>query len=66
MPAHKHCELFLLVSRKLGLQRSGTVSWVLRVSLDAQHLLSPLIRLGIRHPRKKGKKLRVTVQKNSR
>jgi len=44
------------VSLYLGLQQSGTVSWVLRDDLDAQHLLGTLIRLGIRHPRKKVRK----------
>jgi len=63
MPAHKHCELFLptvftqRVSLKLGLQRSRTVSWVLRDSSDAPHPLSPVIKVGIRRPRKKARNI---------
>ena len=45
-------------SFKLSIQRSGTVSWVLHDSSDAHHPLSPVIKLGIRHPRKKERKER--------
>jgi len=38
---------------KLGRQRFGTVSWVLCDESDAHHPLSPVIKLGLRHPRKK-------------
>jgi len=41
------------VSLDVGLQWSGTVIWVLCGSSDVHHLLSPVIKLGIRHPRKK-------------
>ena len=44
----------LRMSLKLGLQRSGTVSWVLSNSLDSHHPLSPvMINLDDHHPRKK-------------
>jgi len=46
----------LLHPNKLGWQRSGTVSWVLSDWLGAQHPLSSVIKLGIRHSRKKERK----------
>jgi len=56
MLAHKHFELFYPVTGSashLGRQRSGTVSWFLRDWSGAHHPLSPVIKLGLRHPRKK-------------
>jgi len=46
-----------MYSHKLGFQQSGTVFWVLRDSLDAAHSLSPMIKLSIRHARKKERKV---------
>jgi len=39
--------------KKLGRQRPGTVSWVLLDRPGSHYPLSPVIKLGIRHPRKK-------------
>ena len=68
MPAHKllNC-CYTRVGHKLGRQRPGTVSWVLRAWLGAHHLISPawVIKLGVRHPRmserKKGRQRSGTV-----
>jgi len=43
------------VGHKIGRQRTGTVSWVLHDPLGPHHPLSPVIKLGIRLPRKKEK-----------
>jgi len=58
-----HCDLFYplgwgsdWVYHKLGnspVLWSGTGSWVLSGSSGVRHLLSPVIRLGLRNPRKK-------------
>ena len=62
MPAHQHCDLFYplgwgsdWVYHKLGnapVLRSGTGSWVLSGQSGVRHPLSPVIRLGLRNPRK--------------
>jgi len=60
MPAHKHCELFVPTARVGPASRSATVR-------DSFPLLSPVIKLGPRHPRtterKKGPGL-LTLGKN--
>ena len=66
MPAHQHCDLFYplgwgsdWVYHKLGnapFLQSGTGSWVLSGESGVHHLLSPVIRLGLRNPRKKERK----------
>jgi len=63
MPAHQHCDLFYPLSwpsdwvhHKLGnalVLRSVTDSWVLSGKSGVRHPLSPVIRLGLRNPRKK-------------
>jgi len=63
MPAHQHCDLFYplgwgsdWVYHKLGnalVLRSVTDSWVLSDKSGVRHPLSPVIRLGLRNPRKK-------------
>ena len=63
MPALQHCDLFYPLDRvsvwvchKLGnapVPWSGTGSWVLSGQSGARHPLSPVIRLGLRNPRKK-------------
>jgi len=55
-PANTVNCFYPLASLKLGLQRFETVSWVLRGSSDVHHPLSPLNKLGIRHPRNKERK----------
>jgi len=45
----------VLVSR-ITIRKFGTVSWVLSHELGAHRPLSPMIKLGIRHPRKKARK----------
>jgi len=63
MSAHQHCDLFYplgwgsdWVYHKLGntsVLQSGTGSWVLSGELGVRHPSSPVIRLGLRNPRKK-------------
>jgi len=60
MPAHKHRELFLSSrSAIISRQWSGTVSWVLLDESGAHPPPSLVIKLGIRHPRKKERQLSV-------
>ena len=66
MPAHHHCDLFYPLNRgsdwvyhKLSnapVPQSGTGSWVLSDQSGARHPLSPVMRLGLRNPRKKERK----------
>jgi len=65
-PAHQHCDLFYplgwgcdRVYHKLGnapILRSETGSWVPSGQSVVRNPLSPLIRLGLRNPRKKERK----------
>jgi len=67
MPAHQHCDLFYPLNRgsawvchKLGnapVPRSRTGSWVLSGSSSVRNPLFPVIRLGLRNPKKKERKI---------
>ena len=71
MRAHQQCDLFYplgwgcdRVYHKLGnapILRYGTGSWVLSGKSGVRHSLSPVIRLGLRNPRKKERKIYTVV-----
>ena len=56
-PITRRRTVFTQAGCKLGRQRSGTVSWVLGDQSEVHNPLSPVSKLGIRHPSKKERML---------